>query len=622
MRNILLALALWALASSACAAPPQGEPPPPPIGTGVSGVLAPYPLTYYSGPCDILAKATAPCVAAHSVTRRLLGSYTGPLFDLQRTSDSAILHVGTLSYGLVDTSGVAAFCSGTTCNFAIVYDQTANHNDLPVTPAAASTQPLYVVSGITGLPIVMSDLGQSSPATCTGSCTYLRNRAATTNIPTGNALITEYDVRTTENYSKCAGEYGNVENTVADTGTYHMFEMTFWNSAGTCVTSTGAPYVGIDHENGGFFVNPGNNPYLLTTLAKNDTTNVTIKYAPFPGQLMQVYKAASPTFVLEGGLSLGEGGDATPGYSSFEEGIVAARATTDATDTAIQSNIAAFYTVPVNVCSLGYCGPGDIFPSATGWYGLRAYNQADRGNRVINACLPSSSNCADMSTDPVTGALVVTAITGTSCNNTTVICTVAKIYERSGGGAPDLAQATQANQPTLVLNCTPNGQPCLAFTATQSLLATSGVPSMTQPITMAGVFMRTGGQAAFSNLMLIGNPANGNNLQMGGWNVWNMFGAGRDTTSDGIPVSSTDNYFNSVSVTFNSTATAIHINAGNIPYTIAGTNPSTTSLSIGAPSGLSTGLVGKFTETGIWAGVISSAQWRALGANPRTFYGF
>ena len=39
------------------------------------------------GPCDIYAAGGTPCVAAHSTTRALYGSYNGSLYQVQRVSD-------------------------------------------------------------------------------------------------------------------------------------------------------------------------------------------------------------------------------------------------------------------------------------------------------------------------------------------------------------------------------------------------------------------------------------------------------------------------------------------------------------------------------------------------------
>ena len=48
------------------------------------------------GPCDIYAAAGDPCVAAHSTTRALYASYSGPLYQVLRQSDGKTLNIGVV----------------------------------------------------------------------------------------------------------------------------------------------------------------------------------------------------------------------------------------------------------------------------------------------------------------------------------------------------------------------------------------------------------------------------------------------------------------------------------------------------------------------------------------------
>src|SRR3984957_254908 len=52
-----------------------------------------------TGPCDIYASGGTPCEAAYSTTRALFGAYNGPLYQVQRASDSTYLNVGLESAG-------------------------------------------------------------------------------------------------------------------------------------------------------------------------------------------------------------------------------------------------------------------------------------------------------------------------------------------------------------------------------------------------------------------------------------------------------------------------------------------------------------------------------------------
>src|SRR5262245_33253891 len=86
-------------------------------------------------PCDIYASGGTPCVAAHSTTRALFGSYSGSLYQIKRWSDSATTNVGVLAAGgYANASTQDSFCTGTYCTIVKIYDQTSNHNDLTIAP--------------------------------------------------------------------------------------------------------------------------------------------------------------------------------------------------------------------------------------------------------------------------------------------------------------------------------------------------------------------------------------------------------------------------------------------------------------------------------------------------------
>ena len=82
-----------------------------------------------TGPCDIYAAASNKCVAAHSTVRALFGSYSGPLYQVKRASDSTTKDIGVpATGGFADTSAQDTFCTGTTCTITKVYDQSGNGN--------------------------------------------------------------------------------------------------------------------------------------------------------------------------------------------------------------------------------------------------------------------------------------------------------------------------------------------------------------------------------------------------------------------------------------------------------------------------------------------------------------
>src|SRR4051794_38883364 len=83
--------------------------------------------------CDLYAAGGTPCIGAHSTTRALFGSYAGPLYQVQRASDHSYRDVGVLTAGGVANAATQdSFCASTSCTITKIYDQTANHNDMPI----------------------------------------------------------------------------------------------------------------------------------------------------------------------------------------------------------------------------------------------------------------------------------------------------------------------------------------------------------------------------------------------------------------------------------------------------------------------------------------------------------
>src|SRR5260221_661617 len=66
------------------------------------------------------------------------------------------------------------------------------------------------------------------------------------------------------------------------------------------------------------------------------------------------------------------------------------------------------------VVAASYTGPGDIVSGAVGWWGLRAYNAASRGNPLANVCtvIATIDTCLDFSSDATTGSLLIVTIGG------------------------------------------------------------------------------------------------------------------------------------------------------------------------------------------------------------------
>ena len=80
--------------------------------------------------------------AAYSMIRALSKAYTGPLYQVRNGSSTMntgsggmTKDIGMTADGFADTATQDAFCSGTTCTFSLLYDQSGNGNDLKRAPA-------------------------------------------------------------------------------------------------------------------------------------------------------------------------------------------------------------------------------------------------------------------------------------------------------------------------------------------------------------------------------------------------------------------------------------------------------------------------------------------------------
>jgi len=123
---------------------------------GVLGAVAPAQAAA-TGPCDIYASGGTPCVAAHSTTRALYGSYTGPLYQVRRASDNTYFSVAPLSAGgYADAAGQDSFCAGTSCLITRIYDQTGRGNDLTQAPAGGAAGGPDNLANATAAPITIN----------------------------------------------------------------------------------------------------------------------------------------------------------------------------------------------------------------------------------------------------------------------------------------------------------------------------------------------------------------------------------------------------------------------------------------------------------------------------------
>ena len=575
---LLIALAL-ALPAQAQIGLPAGLPQ---LGAGSAPAAS---------PCDVYSSNGYTCVAAYSVTRRMYAAYSGSLFRLQRTSDNATLDVGSsVGSRAVDTSSVSTFCALTTCNFVILYDQSGHGNSLSGTVPYGT----YQITAALSWPVINTS----------NTTTYeLQNRGSTSGIPTGNNPITVYDVVAVDGPSRCCGVFGNVETGPIIGG--HMFSIGRVDGE----TQTGP---GIDWESGGASSNLSSTAQIQSIFAKLDTgLNKVVMYAAgLPSGTMTSQLNTTPAFTMnmDGALNLGAGGDHSAGAIQFFEGAILAATTTLTADTAVNSSSLAPFYPAYNLSGASPAYPGDS-ATAAGWWGLRAYSTASRGNRLANICNPSDVACADIYSDAATGKVVIPTIGGQNCASVT--CTVKTLYDLTGNGR-DMSQATIAYRPTLVANCI-GTQWCMAMGA--STVLTSSYSGLAQPFTVVAMTRRT---SAGTNFGFLANSGNVN-----GSFHWRLPGQIDDYGYGDVFLNAVEGQWAGFALAQFSTTHARGFIGGITVDVSTSALWGGSALCIGnwqcAASGNGSG---QFTEIGVFASQLSDAQMQGVITGQHGFWGY
>jgi hypothetical protein len=335
------------------------------VSSAVMALVLPVLITFggtsqaaAQGPCDIYAAGGTPCVAAHSTTRALFASYNGALYQVQRTSDNAVRDIGVLSAGgIADAAAQDAFCAGTTCTITRVYDQTGSSGNTLVyqgpggtggadTAAVATTEAL-TVGGRKAYALYINP-GNSYFAGGSG-------------VPTGSSPEGEYMVTSgTHVNNGCCFDYGNTETDHRADGNGAMDAINFGTECWFGGCSGTGPWVQADLENGlfsggGKTWNPGQvaqTSHFVTAMLKNNgTTQMALQGANAQsGSLTKFYGGALPggynPLHKQGAIILGSGGDCcqtnrNASAGTFYEGAMVKGYPSDATDAAVQANIAA-----------------------------------------------------------------------------------------------------------------------------------------------------------------------------------------------------------------------------------------------------------------------------------------
>ncbi|MFG1811916.1 alpha-L-arabinofuranosidase B [Streptomyces sp. NPDC049040] len=386
----------------------------------VAGVLvgsSPASQAAGTGPCDIYQSGGTPCVAAHSTTRALYGSYNGSLYQVRRAKDNATQNIGVLSAGgYANAAAQDSFCSGTTCVITVIYDQSGRGNNLTQAPPGGFNGPASGgydnLANATAAPTTVG--GHKAYGVFVAPGTGYRNNH-TNGIATGDAAEGMYAIFDGTHYNGgCCFDYGNAETDSRDDGNGTMEAIYFGNIKVWGYGSGNGPWIMADLENGLFsgvnqHLNSGDptvNYRYTTAIIKGEPNHWAIRGGNAQsGGLSTFYNGVRPNVSgynpmrKQGAIILGIGGDNSVGAAgTFYEGVMTSGYPSDATENAVQANIN----------SVGYgngsSGGGTGFPAAGSRLSLRATTSCctgdyirhdDADSNVVISPITSSSSATD-----------------------------------------------------------------------------------------------------------------------------------------------------------------------------------------------------------------------------------
>jgi hypothetical protein len=334
------------------------------LAAGTTAVLAAGLLTTTAttsqaatqGPCDIYQAGGTPCVAAHSTTRALYGSYNGPLYQVRRASDGATANIGVLSPGgYANAAAQDSFCAGTSCVITVIYDQSGKGNNLAQAPAGSRSGGPDNLADATAAPVTIG--GHKAYGVYIAPGTGYRDDH-TNGIATGDQPEGMYAIFDGTHFNNgCCFDYGNAETDNTADGNGTMEAIYFGNNKGYGWGSGNGPWVMADLENGLFSganrgYNAGDptvNDRFVTAIVKGGPNQWAIRSGDAQsGSLTTGYSGVRPNYSgynpmrKQGAIILGIGGDNSKwSAGTFYEGVMTSGYPSDATENAVQANITA-----------------------------------------------------------------------------------------------------------------------------------------------------------------------------------------------------------------------------------------------------------------------------------------
>lgn len=334
-------------------------------------------------PCDIYASDGAPCVTAHSTTRLLSSKYHGPLYQVRRESDGALLDVRAGRDGYADAAAQDAFLKNGLGVITVIYDQSGLGNDLLPAPPGTFKGPdkgEFNTLAIADMAPVLVDGHKAYGAYMMPGMGYRCNNArglAINDEPEGIYYV--IDGRHFD--SGCCFDYGNSSTNGDAVGTGTM-ETTYYGTATAWGSGNGdGPWIMSDMEAGLFsgynhkkndvpsitdwdflsvFVNGGGGNQWDLRGADASSDSLIVFYSGVRPHTKEGSDAYYPMH-KKGGMLLGNGGDNGNGSAgTFFEGVMTFGYPSDEAINAVQKNIASvkYQTYPVSMTRLTSFVPG------------------------------------------------------------------------------------------------------------------------------------------------------------------------------------------------------------------------------------------------------------------------
>jgi hypothetical protein len=270
----------------------------------------------------------------------------------------------------------------------------------------------------------------------------------------------------------------------------------------------------------------------------------------------------------------------------------------------------------------GYVGPGDVKSGWSFFYGTRAYSAATRGNRLVNICNSTGGVdvlCADASSDPVTGSLVIPGSLTSFCPGPN--CTMKIFYDLTlgtayCGGSPcdiSIPGGNISQRPILTASAI-GTKTCGVGSGTQSQFTLTLSATISQPFSMTGVAKY--GTVASGNPEIFGMGGSGG-VGFGTISA-TSFGFYSPGNVSGNSVDTSPHAFQAVA---NSTSSFFVEDTSTSALQNGGTAAATSQIAIFSDT-FSNFMIGAVCEAGTFPGALSGADATAMYNNQHLYWGF